>query len=127
MWLKPSGGKRGWEMSGGWTKSTPKSSWTFTKKLKFIPVFLEGVVVLSKGQGAFNLHKYERTENNNKQIIHLHGAAVSFTGKGERNGYSANWLLLVKDFLQIHLNTPSIILLSVEYLLGFLAFQVVEF
>ena len=71
-------------MSGGWTKSTPKSSWTFTKKLKFIPVFLEGVVVLSKGQGAFNLHKYERTENNNKQIIHLHGAAVSFTGKGER-------------------------------------------
>ena len=45
----------------------------------------------------------------------------------ERTGYSANWLLLVKDFLQIHLNTPSIILLSVEYLLGFLAFQVVEF
>ena len=87
----------------------------FFKKLKFIPVFLEGVVVLSKGQGAFNLHKYERTENNNKQIIHLHGAAVSFTGKGERNGYSANWLLLVKDFLQIHLNTPSIILLPVEY------------
>ena len=90
-------------------------------------MFLEGVVVLSKGQGAFNLHKYERTENNNKQIIHLHGAAVSFTGKGERNGYSANWLLLVKDFLQMHLNTPSIILLSVEYLLGLLAFQVVEF
>ena len=44
----------------------------------------------------------------------------------ERTGYSAN-CLLVKDFLQIHLNTPSIIPLSVEYLLCLLAFQVVKF
>ena len=60
-----------------------------------------------------------------KQFICMGQLLVS--PEKERPGYSANWLLLVKDFLQIHLNTPSIILLSVEYLLGFLAFQVVEF
>ena len=60
-----------------------------------------------------------------KQFICMGQLLVS--QEKERTGYSANWLLLVKDFLQIHLNTPSIILLSVEYLLGLLAFQVVEF
>ena len=60
-----------------------------------------------------------------KQFICMGQLLVS--PEKERTGYSANWLLLVKDFLQIHLNTPSIILLSVEYLLGLSAFQVVEF
>lgn len=60
-----------------------------------------------------------------KQFICMGQLLVS--QEKERTGYSANWLLLVEDFLQIHLNTPSIILLSVEYLLGLLAFQVVEF
>lgn len=34
----------------------------------------------------------------------------------ERTGYTANWLVLVKEFLQIHLNIPNIVLLSVESL-----------
>lgn len=34
----------------------------------------------------------------------------------ERTGYTANWLALVKEFLQIHLNIPNIVLLSVESL-----------
>ena len=60
-----------------------------------------------------------------KQFICMGQLLVS--QEKERTGYSANWLLLAKDFLQIHLNTPSIIPLSVEYLLCLLAFQVVEF
>lgn len=60
-----------------------------------------------------------------KQFIFMGQLLVS--QEKERTGYSANWLLLVTDFLQIHLNTESIILLSLEYLLGLLPFQVVEF
>ena len=62
MWLKPSGGKRGrgdvWRVDQVYTKITLN----FYKKLKFIPVFLEGVVVLSKKKKKSNLHKYKRTE-----------------------------------------------------------------
>ena len=64
MWLKPSGvGGKG---EGRCLERGPSLHQNhlelLQKKLKFIPVFLEGVVVLSKGRGAFNLHKYERTE-----------------------------------------------------------------
>ena len=133
MWLKPSGGKRGWEMSGGWTKPTPKSSWTFTKKAEIHPCVLrrssgalQGVV-----EGGNSICTNMREQKIfikitiSKQFICM--GQLSVSQEKERTGYSANWLLLVEDFLQIHLNTPSIILLSVEYLLGLLAFQVVEF
>ena len=132
MWLKPSRGKRWGEMSGGWTKSTPKSSWTFTKKTEIHPC------VLRKSSGAFQEKQKKNPICTNmgeqksfikitisKQFICMGQLLVS--QEKERTGYSANWLLLVKDFLQIYLNTPSIILLPVEYLLGLLAFQVVEF
>lgn len=52
MWLKPSGGKRGGEMSGG-GPSLHQNHLELSQKPKFIPVFLEGIVVLSKKKIQF--------------------------------------------------------------------------
>lgn len=102
----------------------------YQKNLKFTPV-------LRRNSGAFQGKKNFPICTSMREQKHFIKITVSkqficmgqllVSQEKERTGYSANWLLLVKDFLQIYLNTPSIILLSVEYLLGLLAFQVVEF
>lgn len=130
MWLKPSGGKKGeGEMSGG-GPSLHQNHLELSQKPKFIHC------VLRRNSGAFQEKKKSICTNmrEQKSVIKI-TISKPFICMGqllvsqekERTGYLANSLLLVKDFLQIHLNTPSIILLSVEYLLGLLAFQVVEF
>ena len=101
----------------------------YQKKLKFTPV-------LRRNSGAFQGKKNFPICTSMREQKHFIKITVSkqficmgqllVSQEKERTGYSAN-CLLVKDFLQIHLNTPSIIPLSVEYVLCHLAFQVVKF
>ena len=135
MWLKPSGvgGKgEGRCLERGPSLHQNHLELLQKKNLKFIPVLrrssgaLQGAV-----EGGNSICTNMREQKIfikitiSKQFICMGQLLVS--QEKERTGYSANWLLLAKDFLQIHLNTPSIIPLSVEYLLCLLAFQVVEF
>ena len=133
MWLKPSGGKKGrgdvWRVDQVYTKIILD----FHKKAEIHPCVLRRSSGALQGavEGGNSICTNMREQKSfikitiSKQFICMGQLFVS--QEKERTGYSANWLLLVEDFLQIHLNTPSIILLSVEYLLGLLAFQVVEF
>ena len=101
----------------------------YQKNLKFTPV-------LRRNSGAFQGKKNFPICTSMREQKHFIKITVSkqficmgqllVSQEKERTGYSAN-CLLVKDFLQIHLNTPSIIPLSVEYVLCHLAFQVVKF
>ena len=134
MWLKPSGvwGKGEGRCLEGGPSLHQNHLELLQKKLKFIPV-------LRRNSGAFQGRKKKKhfpictSMREQKHFIKI-TVSKQFLCMGqllvsqekERTGYSAN-CLLVKDFLQIHLNTPSIIPLSVEYLLCLLAFQVVKF
>ena len=65
MWLKPSGvwGKGEGRCLEGGPSLHQNHLELLQKKLKFIPVFLERVVVLfKKNKKKSNLHKYGRTE-----------------------------------------------------------------
>ena len=131
MWLKSSGGGGKGEgrcLEGG--PSLHQNHLELLQKTEIHPC------VLRRSSGAFQEKKNPICTNIreqksfikitiSKQFICMGQLLVS--QEKERTGYSPSWLLLVKDFLQIHLNTPSIIPLSVEYVLCHLAFQVVKF